>query len=98
MKVEAEIRDLKRRVSELEGAFGFLVQQVKGVHKDLLGFQAKTEQRFDRMEQRLDKMDQGLGGRIDLVERGLRGLRKDMPKIVGDAVRDALNGKRRSKK
>ena len=36
MDVEAEIRDLKRRVSEIEGSFGFLTQQIKGVHKDLL--------------------------------------------------------------
>ena len=89
---------MKRRVSELEGAFGSLTHQVKGVHRDLLVFQAKTEQRFDRMEQRPDKMKHRLDGRIDLIDRGLRGLRKDMPKIVGDAVRDAVNGKRRSKK
>ena len=29
MNVEAEIRDLKRRVSEIEGSFGFLTQQVQ---------------------------------------------------------------------
>jgi hypothetical protein len=40
MDVEAEIRDLKRRVGEREGSFGFLTRQVKGVHKDLLTFQA----------------------------------------------------------
>lgn len=34
MNVEAEIRDLKRRVSELEGSSEFLTQQVKGGHKD----------------------------------------------------------------
>ena len=31
MNVEAEIRDLKRRVSELEGSSEFLTQQIKGV-------------------------------------------------------------------
>ncbi len=89
--IEAEIRDLKRRVSEIEGSFGFLTQQIKGVHKDLLAFQARTEQRFDQVDGRLDKID----GRLDLVHRGLR---TDMPKIVGDAVRDVLGGgKPRSK-
>lgn len=44
MNIEAEIRDLKRRVSELEGSFGFLTQQVKNLHKDLLGFETKTEE------------------------------------------------------
>ncbi len=91
MNIEAEIRDLKRRVSEIEGSFGFLTQQIKGVHKDLLAFQARTEQRFDQVDGRLDKID----GRLDLVHRGLR---TDMPKIVGDAVRDVLGGgKPRSK-
>ncbi len=94
MNIEAEIRDLKRRVGEIEGSFGFLPQQIKGMHKDLLAFQAKTEQRFDQVEGRLDKID----GRLDLLDRGLRGLRTDMPKIVGDAVRDVLGGgKPRSK-
>ena len=93
MNVEAEIRDLKRRVSELEGPFGFLTQQAKTVHKDLLAFQAKTEQRFDQVDGRLDKID----GRLDHLDRGLRGLRTDMPKIVGEAVREVMNGKPRKK-
>jgi hypothetical protein len=93
MNVEAEIRDLKRRVSELEGSFGFLTQQVKTVHKDLLAFQAKTEQRFDQVDGKLDKID----GRLDHLDRGLRGLRTDMPKIVGEAVREVINGKPRKK-
>ena len=92
MNIEAEIRDLKRR--EIEGSFGFLTQRIKGEHKDLLAFQAKTEQRFDQVDGSLDKID----GRLDLVDRGLRGLRTDMPKIVGDTVRDVLGGgKPRSK-
>src|SRR5580700_2282811 len=76
MNVEAEIRDLKRRVAEIEGSFGFLTQQIKSVHKDLLAFQEKTEQSFDKID-----------GRLDHLDRGLRGLRNDMPKIVGDALR-----------
>jgi len=49
MNVEAEIRDLERRVSEIECSFGFLTQQIKSVHRDLLAFQTKTEQRFDQV-------------------------------------------------
>jgi predicted nucleic acid-binding Zn-ribbon protein len=78
MNVEAEIRDLKRRVGELEGSFGFLTQQVKAVHKDLLGFEAKTEERFKKVDQRFDRLD----GKVD-------GLIKALPGIVGDAVRGA---------
>ena len=86
MDVEAEIRDLKRRVSEIEGSFGFLAEQIKGVHKDLLAFEAKTDQRFDKVDRRFDTVD----GRLDRVERGMRGLREEMPGIVGDAMRTVL--------
>ncbi len=93
MNVEAEIRDLKRRVSELEGSFAFLTQQSKAAHKDLLAFQAKTDQRFGQVDGRLDKIDGRLDkidGRLDHLDRGLRGLRTDMPKIVGDTMREVM--------
>ena len=64
MVVEGEIRDLKRRVGELEGGFGFLTQQVRTVHLDLLGFQSQTNARFDKVDGRLDKVE----GRLDRVE------------------------------
>jgi hypothetical protein len=83
MDVEAEIRDLKRRVSEIEGSFGFLTQQIKGVHKDLLSFQARTEQRFDKVD-----------GRFDRLEKGVRSLREDMPGIVGSAMREVQRAQR----
>ena len=94
MNVEAEIRDLKRRVGEIEGSFGFLTRQLKSVHKDLLTFQAKTEQRFDAIDVRFDKVD----SRLDRLDTGIRKLREDMPGIVGDAVRTVMrprNGKPR---
>lgn len=94
MDVEAEIRELKRRVSELEGSFGFLTRQVQGVHKDLLEFAAKADQRFDRIDGRLDQMETRLEGRIDKVETELRGLRRDLPGIVGEAVRGAFRKER----
>jgi predicted nucleic acid-binding Zn-ribbon protein len=86
MNIEAEIRDLKRRVSELEGSFEFLTQQIKAVHKDLLAFQAQTEQRFANNHGRFDTID----GRLDRLERDVRGLREDMPGIVASAVREVL--------
>ena len=102
MDVEAEIRDLKRRVSELEGSFGFLTEQVKSVHKDLLAFQAITKQGFDRVNGRLDRIDgrlDGLDGRVDRLEKDVRTLREDMPGIVGSAMRDVLSERpRKSRK
>ena len=93
MNVEAEIRDRKRRVGEIEGSFGFLTEQVKGVHKDLLRFEAKTEQQFEKVDERFDKVEGRLDkidGRLDHLDTGLRGLRTDMPKIVGDTMREVL--------
>jgi hypothetical protein len=79
MDVEAEILDLKRRVGELEGGFGFLTQQVQGVHRDLLGFQQQTNRRFDKVETRLDR-----------VETEVRQLREELPTVVGDVMREVL--------
>jgi len=71
------------------------MRQIKGVHKDLLEFQARTEQRFDRIDGRLEGSD----GRFDRIENGLRALREDMPGIVGDAMRAAQReGRRKSRK
>ena len=93
MDVEAEIRDLKRRVSKIEGSFGFLAQQMKGVHKDLLAFQARTEQRFDKVERRFDNVEQRFDKvevRLDRLEKGGRSLREDLPNMVGKVMREVL--------
>jgi chromosome segregation ATPase len=98
MDVEAEIRDLKRRVSELEGSFGFLTQQVQGVHKDLLRFEEKTDGklqtidgklrehdgRFDRLEAKVDGLDRKIDTKVD-------GLRRDLPGIVADTMREVMD-------
>jgi hypothetical protein len=96
MDVEAEIRDLKRRVGELEGGFGFLTQRVQGVHRDLLAFQEQTNLRFDRIDGRLGGFD-GRLGRVETDVRALKGevagLRQDLP-TVGDVMREVLREQR----
>jgi tetrahydromethanopterin S-methyltransferase subunit G len=86
MNVEAEIRELQRRVSEIEGSFAFLTRQVQGVHKDLLSFEARTEERFKSVSDRFDRVD----GKIDIVEGKVDNLAKTLPGIVGDALREVL--------
>jgi tetrahydromethanopterin S-methyltransferase subunit G len=86
MNVEAEIRELQRRVSEIEGSFAFLTRQVQGVHKDLLSFEARTEERFKSVSDRFDRVD----GKIDVVEGKVDNLAKTLPGIVGDALREVL--------
>ena len=90
MNVEAEIRELQRRVSEIEGSFAFPIRQVQGVHKDLLAFEARSEERFktvsdrfDRLESKVDAMDRKLDLKVD-------GLAKALPGSVGDALREVL--------
>jgi predicted nuclease with TOPRIM domain len=90
MNVEAEIRDLKRRVAEIEGSFGFLTQQIQNVHKELLTFEEKTEQRFDRLESKVDALDRKIDTKVD-------GLAKALPGIISDTMREVLNEKPRKK-
>ena len=80
------------------GSFAFLIQQIKSVHKDLLTFQARTEQRFEKIDGRLNGMDgrfDRVEGRLDRVEKGVRSLREDMPGIVGNAMREVQREQRR---
>jgi hypothetical protein len=86
MDVEAEIRDPKRRIDEPEGSFGFLMEQVKGVHRSVLGFQAETKEQFRKVDERLDRVE----GKLGRVEKDVKYLRDEMPGIVGDAMREVL--------
>jgi hypothetical protein len=98
MDVEGEIRDLKRRVGELEGGFGFLTQQVRAVHRDLLNFQTLTTGRFDAVDGRFDRVDGRLDkveGRLDRVETEVRQLREELPTVVGDVMREVLREQKR---
>ncbi|MGA8898984.1 hypothetical protein [Bradyrhizobium sp.] len=89
MDVEAEMRDIKRRITQPKGPSGFLTRQVQGVHKDLLSFEEKTERklrehdgRFNRLDGELDALDRKIDAKVD-------GLAKALPAIVVDAVRGA---------
>ena len=86
MDVENEIRDLKRRVGEIEGSQDFLTQQLKGVHRDLLAFPAASKQEFERVHRHLRDHD----GRFGRLQDDIRGLRTDMPRIVASAMREVL--------
>lgn len=59
------------------------------VHKGLLAFEAKTEERFKKVDQRFDKLD----SKVDGVDRKIDGFAKALPGIVGDAVREASSGR-----
>jgi hypothetical protein len=101
MNVEAEIRELQRRVSEIEGSFAFLTRQIQGVHKDLLSFEARTEERFktvtdrfDRLDSKVDALDGKLDAKVDGLDRKIDvkvdSLAEALPTIVGDAMREVI--------
>lgn len=83
MDVEGEIRDLKRRVGELEGGFGFLTQQVRAVHLDVLNFQDQTNARFDKVDGRFDKVE----GRLDRVDSRLDKVEGRLDRVEGRLMR-----------
>jgi predicted nucleic acid-binding Zn-ribbon protein len=60
MDVESEIRDLKRRVGELEGTYGFLSGQLRDVHRSVLGFQEDAANEFGDIKGRLGRVEQNL--------------------------------------
>ena len=104
MNVETEIRDLKRRVGELEGGFGFLMQQVRGVHRDLIGFQEETKAHFEGLDRDIAvlkadvavlKTDVAvLKADVTTIKIDLKQLREDMPGIVGNVMREVLRESR----
>jgi predicted nucleic acid-binding Zn-ribbon protein len=82
MDVEAAIRDLQRRVGELEGSFEFLTKQVKAVHRDVLEFREAVEGRFDGLEGTMER-------RFDQVDHRLAAL----PEIITGAIGEALRSR-----
>lgn len=98
MDVEAEIRDLKRRVDELEGGFDYVTQQMQGMHRDLLGSQQQTNQRFDKVDRRLDRVDgrvERVDGCLGRVDAEVRQLREELPAVVGNVMREVLRDQKR---
>jgi archaellum component FlaC len=80
------------------GGFGFLTQQVRAVHLDLLSFQNQTNQRFDKIDSRLDKVEGRLDrveGRLGRVESEVGQLREELPTVVGDVMREVLREQKR---
>jgi archaellum component FlaC len=61
---------------------------------------AAVKSRLDRVENRLDGIDKRLGGveqKLGGVERKFDGLTKNLPKIVGEVMRDVLDERDRKR-
>ena len=86
---------VKSRLGKPKGSFGLLTQQISVLHRDLLAFQRRTEQRFDRIDARVDSVDQKfdrLEGKVDSLDRKIDakvdGLAMSLPRIIRDALSD----------
>jgi predicted nuclease with TOPRIM domain len=89
---------------DIEGSFAFPTRQMQGMHKDLLAFEARTEERFNAVSDRFDGVDSkvdvldrkfdGLDRKVDALDRKIDakvdGLAKALPWIIGDAMREVL--------
>jgi len=53
---------------------------------------AAVKTKLDRVEIKLDGVKDSLGARIDTLAAKVDSLIKSLPKIVGDSIRDVLNG------
>lgn len=84
MDLEAELKQLKRRVDDLEGAVNVLAGQFRSVQPDVADLKRETMRRLDLTERQLDR----IVSRLDSVNAQVWSLRDDLPMIL----RDALNG------
>lgn len=89
MNYDVEIMDLKDRVSSLETkrehtntALGKIIVILEETRLRVTAFETRQE----NVEARLGKVET----RLDRIEHEINGLRRDMPSIVVDAMREVL--------
>ncbi len=70
------------QLERIDSRLGGIDKRLDGVDSRLDGI----DKRLDGMDKRLDSVDSRLGR----VEAGLDGLRRDLPSIVADAMREVL--------
>ena len=85
MDVETEIKDLKRRVGDLEGAVNVLVGNVGGVQPELQALKSLTATHFDKVEGAMGSFIK----RLDTMNTQIWSLRDDFPDLLSAAVRKA---------
>jgi hypothetical protein len=82
MDIESEIRELKRRVGDLEGAVNVLTGQMRSVHPELVSIRDGTNRRFDASDQMLA----GITRRLDTMSTQMWSLRDDLPGMLDEAL------------
>jgi tetrahydromethanopterin S-methyltransferase subunit G len=103
--LESENIEIRRRLGAIEGQFEFISRQLRESHAYMHAKFGEIDGRLDRIEDRLDRVDGRLDrvegrldrveGRLGRVEAEVRGLREDLPGIVGTVMREVLAEQRR---
>ena len=88
MDIESELKDLKRRVGDLEGAMNVLTGQLGKIHPDLVALSAATNHRFDGIEGSFSRVVD----RLDTMNTQVWSLRDDLPDLVAGAIRQSRFG------
>lgn len=82
MDVETELRDLERRVRNLEGALNVLAGQVGALHPDLRSLKDLSVDRFTKIEDAMSRFV----NRLDTMNTQIWSLRDDFPEMIGMAM------------
>lgn len=84
MDVEAEIKELKRRVAHLESAVSVLAGHVGGLQPGLEALKDISIDRFDKIEDAMSRFVH----RLDTMNTQIWSLRDDFPELIGNAIRE----------
>ena len=89
MDIETEIRDLKRRVGDLEGAVNVLTGQMRQVHPELAAMRDVATRRFDTTEQIMER----IARRLDTMNTQIWSLRDDLPTLLAVTLEQRAGAK-----
>ena len=87
--LETRVDIIEREVEGEKMVTRHILEQTRRNGDDLAAIKSRLDrgdQRFDGLERRFD----GLERKVDGLERKVDGLTKDLPKIVGEVMRDVL--------
>ena len=92
MDIEHEIRELKRRVGDLEGTVNVLMGQVTRLYPELNTLALQTTARFDKTDDALGKVV----SRLERLDTHVWSLRDDLPDLIREALHGTPPGRQRS--
>lgn len=93
MSLAEEVAKLEKRVSALERHSVNNTETIRWLASTLGGMKAVQDdhtQQFDRLENEMGEVKDGLTG-LGGVKAEITGLRRDLPSIVADVMREVLN-------